>query len=156
MINKSRQEQLIKLAQKEAEKAIQEGNVPFGAVLTDSLGGIVVVAHNTQISSNDPIAHAEINLLRRAGKKLKSRYLDGCRVFGNAAPCSMCVSACIKAHIRHFYYGASPEKTMDPWITVFDLAKKSKRKIYIYPNILKESSERQIKEGREKITKGKY
>lgn len=147
-MDKKTQEKLIRLAQKEAAKSIAKGNPPFGSVLTDKEGNVIAKAHNTQNSSTDPTAHAEINLLRKVGKLLKTRYLEGYHLFGNASPCSMCVSACIKARICDFHYGAPPESSMDPFVSVFDLAKKSKRKIRIYPDILKESCVQQIKEGR--------
>jgi tRNA(Arg) A34 adenosine deaminase TadA len=69
-------------------------------------GNILVTAHNTQNTDNDPTAHGEINALRQLGKIRKSRYLDGCVVFGNAEICSMCASACVKSHIYSFYFGA--------------------------------------------------
>ena len=126
MIDQAKVEKLIRLAQQEAEKAIESGNPPFGSVLTDPSGNVVETAYNTQNSTNDPTAHAEINLLRKAGAKLKSRYLEGYHLFSNAESCSMCVSACVKARIRHFYVGASHEPSMDPMITIYDIAKKQK------------------------------
>ena len=138
-MNKKTKEELIEFAQKEAAKAVVKGNRLFGTVLTDSKGKVIVTAHNTQNSSIDPTAHAEINLLRKASKKLKTTHLKGCRIFSNVEPCSMCMTACIKAQIRHFYYGASHE----------DVAKKKgKKKIYIYSNILKDSCVKQIRKGR--------
>jgi tRNA(Arg) A34 adenosine deaminase TadA len=72
MLEQSRVEALVRLAQAEAAKAIAEGNPPFGAVLTDAEGKVVIAAHNTQNSDLDPTAHSEINLLRAAGKGLGS------------------------------------------------------------------------------------
>jgi len=99
-------EALIELAQEEVEKAVEAGNPPSGAVLTDSQGKVIVTAHNTQNSSNDPTAHAEINLLRQAANILGRLTFEGYMLFCNAESCSMCMSACIKAKIKHFYYGA--------------------------------------------------
>lgn len=141
---------LIRLAQKEADKAIKKGNGPFGAILTDSHGNIVAKAHNTQRSSNDPTAHAEINLLRKAGEKLNTMYLNNLYLFCNAESCSMCMSACVKRKITHFYFGAPCEKSMDPFITPFDIAKKSKIKLYIETGLLKKECIAQIKKGRQK------
>lgn len=136
---------LMRLAQKEADKAIEKGNSPFGAILTDSQGNIIAKAHNTQISSSDPTAHAEINLIRKAGKKLNTMFLDNLHIFSNAESCSMCMSACVKRKIRHYYFGAPCEKSMDPFITPLDIVKKSKIKLKIETGILKDECVRQIK-----------
>ncbi len=136
---------LIRLAQKEADKAVKKGNSPFGAVLTNSQGNIIAKAHNTQRSSNNPTAHAEINLLRKAGKKLNTMFLNGLRLFSNAESCSMCMSASVKRKIRHYYFGAPCEKSMDPFITPFDIAKKSKIKLHIETGILKNECVKQIR-----------
>lgn len=139
---------LIRLAQKEADKAIKKGNPPFGAILSDSKGKIVVRAHNTQISSNDPTAHAEINLLRKAGKIFNTMFLDNFYLFCNVESCSMCMSACVKRKIKHYYFGASCEKSMNPYITPKDIAKKSKEKLFIETGILKKECIDQIKNAR--------
>ncbi len=137
----------------EAEKGIKKSNSPFGAVLTDSKGTIFTKAYNTTKTANDPTAHAEINLFRKAGKKLKSRDLNGYRLFCNAESCSMCMSAAIKAGITFFYFGAPSEKKMNPYLTVFDIAKKSKRKLHIESGILEDECITQIKRGRNKLSK---
>ena len=62
-------EKWMSLALEQARKAEEEGEVPVGAVLVKD-GLLVAKAHNQPISTNDPTAHAEIQLLRVAGKKL--------------------------------------------------------------------------------------
>jgi tRNA(Arg) A34 adenosine deaminase TadA len=151
MLEQSSVEDLIRLAQSEAAKAIEEGNPPFGAVLTDAQGKVVIAAHNTQNSDLDPTAHSEINLLRTAGKALGSLSLSGYLLFSNAEPCSMCMSASIKAGIRHVYFGAPHEPHLDPYLPAADVAQRAKDPIFLYPDILKEECVRQIAEGR-KIT----
>lgn len=146
-------ENLIRRAMDEAEKGIEKSNSPFGAVLTDKKGNIFSVAYNTTKTSHDPTAHAEINLFREAGKKIKSRNLNGYRLFSNAESCSMCMSAAIKGRITFFYFGAPSEKSMDPYLTVFDVAKKSKGKLHIETGILKEECVAQIRRGRNKLSK---
>jgi len=146
-------ENLIRRAMNEAEKGIKKSNSPFGAVLADNKGNIFSTAHNTTKTSNDPTAHAEINLFRKAGKKLKSRNLNGYHLFCNAESCSMCMSAAIKAGITFFYFGAPSEKNMDPYLTVFDIAKKSRKKLHIKTGILEEECKSQIRRGRNKLSK---
>ena len=141
-------EELIRQCQQEAEKSIEEGNPPFGCVITDMDGNILMSAHNTQNTDNDPTAHAEITGLRLLGKKLGSRYLDNCILFANAESCSMCMSASIKAHIKVFYFGAPPEGKMDPWLTVQDVAAKAAMPLKIHSPILGQECAEQIARGR--------
>ena len=76
---------------------------PFGAVIVKD-GKIISFAHNTVIKNNDPTAHAEINAIRKASKKLKSHNLSGCMLYTSAEPCPMCLSAIIWANIKDVYY----------------------------------------------------
>ena len=145
--------ELIKLCQEEAEVAISKGNVPISSIITDMNGNILVKAYNTQNQDNDPTAHGEINALRKLGPIKNSRYLDGCVVFGNAEICSMCASACIKAHVYAYYFGSPAEDSMDPWITIHDIAENSKNKLYIEGPILGQECADQIARGRARIEK---
>lgn len=135
----------------EAEKGIKRNNPPFGAVLTDRAGNIIEVAHNTSQTDCDPTAHAEINLLRKASKKRKTKIFEKYYLFSNAESCPMCISAAIKAGITYFYFGAPSEKSMNPYLTVFDIAKKSRHKLHIETGILKDECMAQIKRGRNKL-----
>lgn len=136
---------LMQIAIDEAEKAIQEGNSPFGAVLADLEGNVIDTAHNT--SKTDPTAHAEINLIRKVSRKIKSKDLSNYCLISNAQSCSMCFSAAIKANIRNFIFGADNEP-MDPDINVFELAKYSHSKLNIESGILKDECEKQIEQAR--------
>jgi tRNA(Arg) A34 adenosine deaminase TadA len=142
-------EKLIALAQEQAQKSIDGGNPPFGAVLADENGDIIGVAHNTQNSENDPTAHAEINLLRKVGKKFGTRYLPGYHLFANAEPCSMCMSGAIKARVTNFYFGAPHEPSMDPDLPAQDVASRAKNEVHLEGGILQEACEAQIRNGRE-------
>jgi tRNA(adenine34) deaminase len=141
-------ESLIRECMAETQKAIDSGNPPFGCIITDKDGNIKVRAHNTQQSDNDPTAHAEINAMRSLGQKIKSRRLDGYVMFANASSCSMCMSGAIKARITIFYFGAPPELSMDPWLTMSDVAAKSKHKIEVHGPILGDECAQQIAQGR--------
>jgi tRNA(Arg) A34 adenosine deaminase TadA len=152
-MDKQTKEKLIRRAMVEAEKGIKKSNSPFGAVLTDKNGNIVAVAHNTTKTDFDPTAHAEINLFRKAGKKFKTKILNEYCLFSNTESCSMCMSAGIKAGITFFYFGAPSEKSNDPFLTVFDIASKSKKKLHIETGILKNECIAQIKRGRNKLLK---
>lgn len=143
---------LIRECMKEAQKSIDNGNPPFGCVITDKDCNIKAKAHNTQQSDNDPTAHAEINAMRILGSEIGSRYLDDYVMFANASSCSMCMSGAVKAHITEFYFGAPPESSMNPWITMDEVAEKSKNEIGVHGPILGDECAAQITEGRKTNT----
>lgn len=132
----------------EVDKATKEGNSPFGAILIDEQGNIIEKAHNTAKSMCNPVLHAEINLISKACKKLNTRDLSKYYIMSNAWSCSMCMSACIKAKIQNFIYGAPSEADMNPNVTIFDIKEKSTTKLNIETGILKEECQSQIKNAR--------
>ena len=140
---------LVGIAMNEAKKAIQEGNSPFGAVLSDLEGNIIDVAHNTSNTDSDPTAHAEINLIRNVSKKINSKDLSKFCLISNAQSCSMCFSAAIKSKIHNFIYGYAEDETLVPAIDVFEMSKYCKCKVNIETGILKDECEKQIRQVRE-------
>ena len=103
-------EKWMSLALEQAVKAEKEGEVPVGAILVK--GGLVVArAHNQPISTNDATAHAEIQLLRAAGEKLKNYRLTGTSLYVTLEPCAMCLGAIMHARIKRIIYGAHDLKT---------------------------------------------
>lgn len=63
MIDKTEQENLMKIVMEEVDIAIKEGNSPFAAILIDDKGNIIGKSHNTAKTENNPVLHAEINLI---------------------------------------------------------------------------------------------
>lgn len=118
MINKDIQDKLMKKVMNEVDIAVSEGNSPFAAVLIDEKGNIIATAHNTAKSEQNPVLHAEINLITNACKKLHTRDSSKYCLVSNAWSCSMCMSASIKAKIKNFIYGAPSEGDMNPNITI--------------------------------------
>lgn len=96
----------MKLAKEQAEYGLahNEGG-PFGAVITDSEGNIISVANNQVLKNNDPTAHAEIQAIREACRKLRTYDLSNCILYTSCEPCPMCLSAIIWANISKIYYG---------------------------------------------------
>ncbi|MFH1715104.1 MAG: tRNA adenosine(34) deaminase TadA [Elusimicrobiota bacterium] len=92
-------------ALKEAEKAYKKGEVPIGAVLVKD-GQIIARAHNESILKNDPTAHAEIQALRKSGKKLKNYRLNDAILYVTIEPCPMCAGALVWARIKKVVFGA--------------------------------------------------
>ncbi|MBI4177738.1 MAG: nucleoside deaminase [Candidatus Aenigmarchaeota archaeon] len=97
-------EKFMKIAIAEAKKSSERGRC--GAVITRD-GIVISTAHNTQRSSNDASAHAEINAIRLAGQKLGNKYLEGCTIYCTCEPCTMCLSAIVFAKIGRIVYGLS-------------------------------------------------
>ncbi len=81
---------------------------PFGAVIVKD-GEVISVSSNTVLKDNDPTAHAEINAIREAGKKLETYDLSNCILYATGYPCPMCLSAIIWANIKEVYYGTNLE-----------------------------------------------
>lgn len=99
----------MSFALKEAEKARKKGEVPVGAVLVHN-GRIIARAHNTPILHNDPTAHAEIIVLRKAGKVLKNYRLNDTTLYVTIEPCPMCAGAILNARIGTIVYGTEEPK----------------------------------------------
>lgn len=148
MIDKDKQEELMKIVIQEVENAIKEGNSPFAAILVNKEGDIVAKAHNTAKSKNNPILHAEINLITEACEKLNTRDLSEYYLISNAWSCSMCMSASIKAKINNFIFGAPSEEDMNPNITVFDIKDKTIGEISIITGVLEDKCKKQIERAR--------
>ena len=77
---------------------------PFGACIVKD-GKVVAVASNSVLIDNDPTAHAEINAIREACRRLKTYDLSGCELYATGYPCPMCLSAIMWANIKTVYYG---------------------------------------------------
>ncbi len=100
----------MRLALALAQKAMSMGEVPVGAIVVLD-GQIVGEGCNRPISSNDPTAHAEIEAMRDAARRIGNYRLVGCSLFVTLEPCLMCAGAIQHARISRLAYGASDPKT---------------------------------------------
>ncbi len=105
----SEDENLMNLALSEAQRASEQGEVPVGAILVKD-ERIIVRDHNRAVHLNDPSAHAEILVLRKAGERLRNCRLPGATLYVTLEPCLMCAGAMIQARITHLVYGAPDPK----------------------------------------------
>ena len=87
---------------------VENGGGPFAAVIARE-GEIVATGVNTVADDNDPTAHAEVNAIRAATRKLGRFHLDDCTLFTTCEPCPMCLGAVYWAGLREIYYGNSRE-----------------------------------------------
>ena len=92
-----------------AQRALEAGEVPVGAVVVCG-DRIVGRGWNRNITDSDPTAHAEIVALREAGATVGNHRLAGCDLFATIEPCPMCAGALVHARIRRLVYGADDPK----------------------------------------------
>ena len=104
------QEKFMKMAIKQAQKAVQKDEVPIGAIIVKD-GVVLARAYNLVEKKQDPTAHAEILAIKKACKKLKSWRLDGAEIYVTMEPCAMCAGAIVNARISKVYFGAYENKS---------------------------------------------
>ena len=76
-----------------ARRAREHGNHPFGAVLVDAKGTLLLEAENTVVTQRDCTGHAETNLMRLASQHFDEDFLRGCTLYTSTEPCAMCSGA---------------------------------------------------------------
>ena len=106
----SEDEKWMQCAIIEANIAKYKGEVPVGSIIVQN-NQIIAKAHNCPISKNDPTAHAEIEVLRKAGKKLLNYRFPKATLYVTLEPCTMCLGAMIHARIERVVFGASDPKS---------------------------------------------
>lgn len=121
-MDKATRETLVRTALAEAKKAASEGNSPFGAVICDVDGRIIAAARNTVNADSDPTAHAEMNAIRAASKKLRTKDLSGFFLVSNVQSCPMCFSAAVRSRITDFIFGCAEDETLVPAVNVFKMS----------------------------------
>jgi tRNA(Arg) A34 adenosine deaminase TadA len=92
------------IARAASEFGVRLGNPGFGAAVVFN-GQVVGAAPNRTVSSLDPSAHAEIEAIREACRRLSSLRLDGAVLYATARPCRMCETACYYAGIAGIIHG---------------------------------------------------
>ena len=98
-------ETLIRRAIELAQQARNNGNHPFGALLTDPNGTILLEAQNTVNTHNDCTGHAETNLVRNASQQLDKHTLKTSILYTSTEPCAMCAGAIYWSGISTIIYG---------------------------------------------------
>lgn len=101
----------MRIALEAAQAAAAAGETPVGAVVFDPASGeIIAVGANAPIGACDPTAHAEIQALREAARKLGNYRLTDLTLVVTLEPCAMCAGAISHARIGRLVYGASDPK----------------------------------------------
>lgn len=95
----------MQAALKCAQKALEEGEVPIGAVVVCD-GKVISRGHNRRTKRQIATAHAEVEAIEKACKKLKSWRIPECEIYVTLEPCPMCMGAMLNARIKKVYFGA--------------------------------------------------
>ncbi|HSW99443.1 MAG TPA: nucleoside deaminase [Patescibacteria group bacterium] len=134
-------EDIMRLALKEAELAVREGNAPFACIVIDKEGNIATKDHDRVKELMDPTAHGEVNAIRSLCRQLNSLSLRDYTFYTTSEPCPTCMTAMIKAKISTVYYGAKTEETASLPIPAEFIASKSlKSPISVIGGILAEEA----------------
>jgi tRNA(adenine34) deaminase len=108
-------EAFMRLAIREAEAAMEAGEVPIGAVVVhdDVSGGsgrVIASAHNQREQLRDPTAHAEMIAITQAAEALGNWRLADCTLYVTLEPCPMCAGAILLGRLPRLVYGAADPK----------------------------------------------
>jgi tRNA(adenine34) deaminase len=99
----------MRLALREAERALEHDDVPIGAVIVHD-GEVVAAARNERELRSDPTAHAEMLALREASRRLESWRLLDTTLYVTLEPCAMCAGAIVLARVPRLVYAAEDPK----------------------------------------------
>ncbi|MBP3298297.1 MAG: nucleoside deaminase [Muribaculaceae bacterium] len=104
-----RDERFMRMALREAQAAMDEDEIPVGAVIVHQ-GAVVAYGHNMTERLSDVTAHAEMIAITAATQTLGGKYLQECTLYVTVEPCMMCAGALGWAQVGRVVYGASDAK----------------------------------------------
>lgn len=87
-----------------ARQSRAHGNHPFGALLADANGEVLLTTENTVVTERDCTGHAETNLMRRASREFDRDLLAGCTLYSSTEPCAMCAGAIYWGNVGRVVY----------------------------------------------------
>jgi tRNA(Arg) A34 adenosine deaminase TadA len=97
-------QQAMRRAEALRDEAVRDGDQPYGAVVLR--GELIVGASPSRvITAQDPTAHAEMEAIRDAARRLRTRDLGGCVLVSTSRPCRMCEAAAGYAGIARLVHG---------------------------------------------------
>ncbi len=102
-------EEFMRIAYRQAERALEEGEVPVGAILVHK-EKVIAKAYNQVELLQDATAHAEIILISSASDYINSKYLKDCTLYVTLEPCSMCAGAIGWAQVSRLVFGAEDKE----------------------------------------------
>lgn len=102
-------EEMMRIALREAERALDTEDVPVGAIVVRE-GRVIGRGRNQREALQDPTAHAEMIALTAAAAEVRSWRLEGCTLYVTLEPCTMCAGAIVLARIERVVFGADDPK----------------------------------------------
>ena len=140
VLNKKTDEKdYMRLAIKAAKKSTEE--VGCGVVIVKD-GVVIAKSYNTQRKTHNAGAHAEMNAIRLAGKKISNKNLQGATAYCTREPCIMCLSALSYAKVSKVVFGLTMKETYSPDriinIEVEEFLEKSPHKLEVVAGFLKD------------------
>lgn len=103
----------LKKAIKVSKKSREHGNTPFGALLVDKDGNILMEQENIEITEKICTGHAEATLAARASQTYSKDFLWQCTLYTTAEPCAMCAGAIYWANIGRVVYGMTERRLLE-------------------------------------------
>lgn len=100
---------LLRAAIEIAARSRAHGNHPFGALLADAQGKVLLEAENTVVTERDCTGHAETNLMRLASARYAPEFLADCTLYTSTEPCAMCSGAMYWGNLGRVVYALSEE-----------------------------------------------
>lgn len=102
-------ENWMRFAYREAEKAFEEGETPIGCIIVFE-NKVIAKSHNQVETLKDPTAHAEILAITSSSAHLDSKVLKGCSMYVTLEPCTMCAGAIVLSKLENLFFGAFDPK----------------------------------------------
>jgi tRNA(Arg) A34 adenosine deaminase TadA len=102
--SRAEQQRFMRRAAELRQQAVDVGDQPYGAVVVRD-GQIIGLGPSRVVVNSDPTAHAEMEAIRDAAKRLNTRDLSGCELYSTSRPCKMCETAAYWAGISRMYFG---------------------------------------------------
>jgi tRNA(Arg) A34 adenosine deaminase TadA len=147
----------MRLAIETTRTGLAKGQTPFGAVITRD-NDLVIAAHNVVWETTDITAHAEVNALRLACRKLGIVDLKGCTIYSTTEPCPMCFSAIHWANIDRIVYGTSIADAAEAGfnelpISNYDMKRLGNSRVEVVGDFLREEAKELFRIFKERGTK---
>lgn len=145
----------VRAAIKIAQNAREKGNHPFGALLVDQDGKVLLKAENTVVTERDCTGHAETNLMRKASRQYDPEFLATCTLYTSAEPCPMCSGAIFWGNVQRVVYGLGEEGLYEMigddaeevlYLPCREVFKRGRKPIEVIGPVLEEEA-RQVHEG---------
>lgn len=135
----------MRLALREAEFALESGDVPVGAIAVQR-GEIIGRGYNRREADKDPTAHAELIAMREAAAALNMWRLDDVTLYCTLEPCAMCAGAMVLARLPRLVYGAADPKAGAAG-SVFDLTRHHRlnHRVHVESGLYAEESAEQLR-----------